>query len=849
MAIQTTCPHAGCGQKYRVEESHAGQTVVCRSCGRQFTVAATEHETRLSAQDADTRSPQHQADAPEKQEKAPNRLGRFEIRSRLGAGAFGAVYRAHDPVLDREVALKIPRASALEHPEAKARFLREPKAAAKLSHPNIVPVYDAGSDGDQFYIASAFIEGRTLKAVLEEDPPELRGTAPTVRHLADALAYAHRRGVVHRDAKPANVMLDAAGQPLLMDFGLARLVSSTEEKLTQDGTVMGTPAYMAPEQADGSLGEVGPAADQYSLGVVLYEMLCGETPFTGPPTVVIFDAIHKTPDPPRTKVPSIPRDLETICLKAMSKRAVDRYASCGHMAEDLRRWLADEPILARRSGYLERAAKWARREPFLAGLGLSVAILAVASTILAAGFFASRQEMARAVEYEEEQTALAESETARAEEQARLAQEQERLAAESEKSARVKQQAAKAALAKLETEVKARNEAEAAAKAEADRRGKMTEEVRQKESKITETTAAVDLANRQLKDAQEAQKPFLTAAAWKAYIERLSAADKAYQKKDTAAALQLLEKCPADQRSWEWSYLKMLCDDKTPVETDIPGVPWGGLVVSSNLRFACNRAAGGNTFRIVELPDLKPAAEVRLTGEIAKGTWYLSPAGNAILAQATASDWFLVNLSDGKRTPLHDKTPVGPFSFSPDGTYVLLREWHVVGSGASMRTRETEKTVVLPIASPDAAVDIGPARPAARRMNALLADNTRLWLWTLADDQFLSVLSVNQTRQPGSPILIRGTENTTFAPSTPLEFVALSPDGRRVLVHDPAKGRFALFHINAQQQLPRLKFLPWESYGAIELQMNAEWTRAIMAKQGPISSVHCWSIAHHLGEK
>ena len=158
--------------------------------------------------------------------------------------------------------------------------------------------------------------------------PDFRRSAEIVRALAEALDYAHRMGVVHRDVKPSNVMIDSRSQPMLMDFGLARLEES-EEQLTQDGTVLGTPAYMAPEQAKRTFGEVGPASDQYGLGVVLYELLTGETPFSGPPSVVIFNLVNQEPDRPRSKEATIPRDLETICLKAMSKRPEERYVDCG----------------------------------------------------------------------------------------------------------------------------------------------------------------------------------------------------------------------------------------------------------------------------------------------------------------------------------------------------------------------------------------------------------------------------------------------------------------------------------------------------------------------------------------
>ena len=386
MTVRVRCPNPECGRTYRVPDERLGETATCKQCGRTFILEAVEAGTIYPLDRATTGT-----ELPAADPNVPKELGRFKIRSRLGSGAFGTVYQAHDPVLDREVALKVPRAAALEKPEARARFLREPKAAAQLRHPNIVPVYDAGVDGDRYYIASAYIEGRTLEDVIDEDRPDFRGTARIVADLAVALDYAHRTGVVHRDVKPANIMIDRQGQPLLMDFGLARLETS-EEKLTQDGSLMGTPAYMAPEQADRSLGEVGPASDQYSLGVVLYELLTGQTPFAGPPTVLLFNVINQQPPAPRSVDRQIPRDLETICLKAMAKRPQNRFADCGALADDLRRWLADEPIRARRMGSVERFRRWCRRNPVVAVLSAStVALLLLVAVTASVGYVRTSQ--------------------------------------------------------------------------------------------------------------------------------------------------------------------------------------------------------------------------------------------------------------------------------------------------------------------------------------------------------------------------------------------------------------------------------------------------------------------------
>ena len=222
------------------------------------------------------------------------------MRQRLGEGAFGVVYRAYDPQLDREVALKVAKPHTLNTEARVKRFLREAKAAANLRHPNIVPVFDSGKDGDQYYIASAFIPGKSLAAALEEQPEgkglEMRRAVEIVRRLAEALAYAHSKGVIHRDIKPANAMLDDQGEPMLLDFGLAARAEG-DEKLTQEATMMGTPAYMAPEQA---AGQAEAASDQYSLGCTLYELLTGQTPFSGPPEMQIF--LHQTQEPPSPQV-------------------------------------------------------------------------------------------------------------------------------------------------------------------------------------------------------------------------------------------------------------------------------------------------------------------------------------------------------------------------------------------------------------------------------------------------------------------------------------------------------------------------------------------------------------------
>ena len=412
MSLVVKCPYADCGQKVTVRSVPDGEPCHCNHCGRPFRLSESQRERATVTNEDTTRDGAHFRSQSARLAGKPKHLGRFQIRSELGAGAFGEVFRAYDPVLEREVALKVPRPGVLDSAKIRARFLREPKAAAKLRHPNIVPVHDAGQDGDYFYIASAFISGHTLQRAIDEEPPDLQRSARIVRNLALALDYAHNAGVIHRDVKPANVMLDGHGEPMLMDFGLARL-ESTEEKLTQDGTLMGTPAYMAPEQASRQQGEVGPASDQYSLGVIFYELLCGQTPFSGPPHVVVFNLLNEDPPPPGTVGPQVPKDLETICLKAMTKQPSGRYANCGEMAADLRRWLDGEPIHARRLSLAERMSRWTQRNPTIAALLVAV-ILITLTGFLAVSSLWFRAERLRGVASKNAATAKENAEEAQA---------------------------------------------------------------------------------------------------------------------------------------------------------------------------------------------------------------------------------------------------------------------------------------------------------------------------------------------------------------------------------------------------------------------------------------------------
>ena len=307
--------------------------------------------------------------------RPPRRVGKFELLEEIGSGSFGTVFRALDTELGREVAIKIMRAGRLATADDTERFLREARSAALLKHPGIVSLFDVGrTDEGVCYLVEELVRGVTLADRLRAGPLDPQTAARLVAEVAEALAAAHRQGVVHRDIKPSNIILDAEGKPHVTDFGLAKRDTEDATTMTPEGEVLGTPAYMSPEQARGDSHRVDARSDEYSLGVILYEALTGERPFRGNRRMLILQVLQDEPRPPRRLNDKVPRDLETVCLKAMAKSPGRRYASVAELADDLRRYLDRQPIRARPVGRVERAWRWCVRNPVPVGLLLALSL-------------------------------------------------------------------------------------------------------------------------------------------------------------------------------------------------------------------------------------------------------------------------------------------------------------------------------------------------------------------------------------------------------------------------------------------------------------------------------------------
>ncbi len=308
----------------------------------------------------------------------PVRLGRFQLESELGVGAFGYVFKARDTKLNRLVAIKVQRAGTFATDEEAERFIREAQSIAQLNHPGIVTVYDTvRSEEDICYLVTECIDGESLEASLQRATFTFEDSADLIASIGDALQYAHQSGIVHRDVKPSNILIDHLGRPHVMDFGLAKRDLDIGNTMTSEGRVMGTPAYMSPEQAAGDSRSVDARSDIYSLGVMFYEMLTGERPFQGNRRMMLLQVMEDEPRSPRQLKANIPLDLETICLKALSKSPGRRYQSAAELSDDLRRFTSGQPIKARPIGFSEKLWRWCRSYPLAASLLIAAPLVSI----------------------------------------------------------------------------------------------------------------------------------------------------------------------------------------------------------------------------------------------------------------------------------------------------------------------------------------------------------------------------------------------------------------------------------------------------------------------------------------
>ena len=363
--MKIRCPNCQC----LAETTHdsALDSIHCDQCASIFSIFDQDNLETL-----------------EHQGRMTTKIGHFELIEQLGSGGCGTVWKANDLELKRTVAIKIPRKRSIGS-DGEEQFLREARAVAQLNHEGIVTIHEVGREDDRLYIVSDYIKGVDLSEWLTAKKMSPREAATLCVAVADALHHAHEKGIVHRDLKPANIMLNVDNTPLVMDFGLAKREIG-EVTMTMDGRILGTPAYMPPEQARGEGHQVDRRADIYSLGVILYELTTGERPFRGAAKMLMQQVVNDEPTAPRKLVGSIERDMETIILKCLQKDPTSRYDTASHLAADLKAWLSHEPIKARPVGVFGRIRRWRKRNKVIANLTLAFFVMLIMMLVVVSSY-------------------------------------------------------------------------------------------------------------------------------------------------------------------------------------------------------------------------------------------------------------------------------------------------------------------------------------------------------------------------------------------------------------------------------------------------------------------------------
>ncbi|MCA9213624.1 MAG: protein kinase [Planctomycetales bacterium] len=399
--IQKTLDRTGIERRSSTDNTSRELSIVCPFCLNRFVVqGASTDEILCESCGTDIQL----IDSSTSKRSAGMKISHFTLEELIGGGSYGEVWKCWDDSLERRVAVKFPKSRNLSV-EQQARFIAEGKAAAQVRHPNVVAIHEVGRDGEHLFIASEFVEGDTLEHRLERKAFTYREIVEFIFKVASGLRIAHDAGVVHRDLKPQNILITDSDEPRIVDFGLAKR-DECDIVVTLDGQVMGTPAYMSPEQARGSGNEADARSDIFSVGSVLYEMLTGVRPFDGKQVINLISDVDHEPERPRRIVKHVPKDLETICLKCLEKRPEKRFQNAADLLTELQHYLDGKPLTIKPPSSIERAYRWCRRSPALAGvyalLALVVVILSVSYVQISRKSIEAAKNAETAIEREKE---------------------------------------------------------------------------------------------------------------------------------------------------------------------------------------------------------------------------------------------------------------------------------------------------------------------------------------------------------------------------------------------------------------------------------------------------------------